>query len=136
MHYAHIQHTNGRKTTKSIRHLAPSGSPSGSTQVLQWHDPQAETGSLIDTGTVVEGENDDHPEDPAEDISTTITTTEKTPTSPLHLRGQLPLPLPCQQTPHVLPHLETQLLLRHSRRHQRHAPDKFGYPFESRGQMM
>ena len=64
--YAHIQHTDGRETTVSIRHLAPPGSSSGSTKVLPWHDPQAEMVLRSDKATVVEGAND-HPEHPAED---------------------------------------------------------------------
>ena len=45
---AHIQYTDGRETTVSIRHLAPPGSPSGGTNVLRRHDSQAETSSLSD----------------------------------------------------------------------------------------
>ena len=46
--YAHKWHTDGQETTISIRHLSPSGSANGSTNELQWHDSQVNTGLLSD----------------------------------------------------------------------------------------
>ena len=106
-YYAHLQHIDRWETTVSIQHLAPSGSPNGSTNVLQWHVPQAETGSLSDRATVVDSANDNHQEHPAENVPTTITTTEEDTHIPVAPEGATT----CQQTPQVLPHLETRLLL-------------------------
>ena len=137
--YVHIRHTDGRETTVSIWHLAPSGSPSGNTKALHWHDSPAESGPPSDRGTVVEGANDDHQEHPAEDVPTTITTVEEdthvpvapegltTPTTTLPTDstgpatcGDMAIPTRCAA------------LFRHSSR-QRRARDRFGYPFECRG---
>ena len=110
--------------------------------VLQWHDPQAETGSLSDRATVVGGAIDDHLEHPVEDASTTITTTEEDTHITIAPEGPTtPTPtMPTDSTgPAVSGDLDTPTryapLLQRSR-HQRHAPDRFGYPFESRGRMM
>ena len=63
-------------------------------------DLQAETGPLSDRATVVEGVIDDHPKHPAEDVSTTITTTEEDTHISIAPEGPtMPLPQPCQQTP-------------------------------------
>ena len=110
--------------------------------MLQWHDSQVNTGLLSDSYIVVEGAIDDHPEHPAEDVSTTITTTEKGTHIPIAPEGSTtPTPsLPTDSTgPAVSGDCATFTryapLLRRWRCLRR-VPDGFSYPFESRGKMM
>ena len=89
---------------------------------------------------VVEGTNDDHPEQPAEDVSTATTTTEKdthiavspegptTPTLPTDSTG------PAASGDSATPTRCAPLFWR-SRQRQRYAPDRLRYPFESSGQL-
>ena len=135
--YAHIRHTDGRETTVSIQHLAPSGSSSGGTNVLPWHDPQAETVSQSDRATVVEGAID-HLEHPAEDTITNTTMegdiqvpvaperlTTPTPTLPMNSTG------PAVSGDMATPTKHAPLLRRSSR--QRRAPDRLSYPLKAEG---